>query len=133
MEQFAGVLYIHVHGPTHPDHNMKLLTIFITGRDIKLVEVHLLLAEPEDVHGVLHELVVVFSCWVPHQLSRYQPFCLRSGLNIKIRTCEKECCCLVVSTVKRRSCAKIRIDLNSSVSIHSVVGELVALLGDVEE
>ena len=39
---------------------MKLLTILVTGRDIKLVEVHPLLAEPEDVHGVPHELVVVF-------------------------------------------------------------------------
>ena len=41
-------------------HDMKLLTILVTGRYIKLVEVHPLLAEPEDVHGVPHELVVVF-------------------------------------------------------------------------
>ena len=60
VEEFPGVLDVHVRMPTHAHHQVHLLVDFKAGADVVQRKVGRGLAEVENVHLDVEEGIVVF-------------------------------------------------------------------------
>ena len=59
VEEFPGVLDVHVRMPTHAHHQVHLLVVFKAGADVVQRKVGRGLAEVENVHLDVEEGIVV--------------------------------------------------------------------------